>query len=176
MNKKVKEFINRVYIEKGYKFFKNMCYSMPSYLELLENNISKYCKEYEIYKVKGQPEITFYINYNNYNYYKFNIEYLTIVNISKICNVYYIQHEFNIDNLYPNRTELKLNGFDNQTYTIEQYNLESKVVDILSKNNLKQLQFIDLKQIINLDKTEGLLIEKQITLEDLLFKNIYNIV
>ncbi|WP_317368702.1 hypothetical protein, partial [uncultured Tyzzerella sp.] len=94
----------------------------------------------------------------------------------KICNIYYIQHEFNIDNLYPNRTELKLNGFDNQTYTIEQYNLESKVVDILSKNNLKQLQFIDLKQIINLDKTEGLLIEKQITLEDLLFKNIYNIV
>lgn len=175
MNKIIKETISKIYVEKDYEFYKMVYKKEIDYLNYLIEVTKPYYKEFEIFNLDN----SFQIQVNFINYYKennFNVQYVTKLYMSKICNIYYIQHEFNIDNLDPNRTELKLNGFDNQTYTIEQYNLESKVVDILSKNNLKQLQFIDLKQIINLNKTEGLLIEKQITLEDLLFKNIYNIV
>lgn len=177
MNKKVKEFINRVYIEKNYKFFKNMCYSMPSYLELLENNISKYCKEYEIYKVKGQPEITFYINYNNYNYDKFNIEYLTIVNISKICNVYYIQHEFSIDNINPNKIMNTLNNFSDKPYSLEQFKMEKQVMKILSNLNLERIYLNDLDEIVNLFMPEESkdFLGKQLTVQQLLFNDVYNI-
>ncbi len=174
MDKIIKETISKIYIEKDYEFYKSVYKKEISYLSYLIKVTKNFYKEFKVFNLDNSLEIRIhFINYYREN--NFSVQYVTKLQVSKICDIYYIQHEFNIDNLDPNRIELKLNGFDNQTYTIDQYELESKIIDILSSNNLKQIQFIDLKQIINLNETENLLIEKQITLEDLLFKNIYNI-
>lgn len=177
MNKKVKEAIYKVYIEKDYKFFKDMCYSMPSYLELLENTISKYSKEYEIYKIKGEPEITFYINYDNYNYDKFSIEYSTILNISKICNVYYIQHEFSIDNINPNKIMNTLDNFSDKPYNLKQFKMEKEIIEILSNLNLERIYLNDLDEVVNLclPQESEHFFGKQITVHELLFNDLYYI-
>lgn len=78
----------------------------------------------------------------------FKVHYTSSLMISKLVQVYYLQHEFSVDNLDPLRTIPKLDGFDVQPFTKSQQELEDIIDFQLIQHQLSKLSFNELNEVI----------------------------
>lgn len=178
MNKLVEETINKVYFQKEYEWFKSKCLIS---LELFAD-ISSYAndKKIELTSVveNNFPSRMWYFHFSPYIKGEFNVSFRTQLQVSKIIPVFYIEHSFEVENQVEDRMTPILDGWCNyQAYTKSQAEFEDKIVSCLEANNYIRLTYSEINEVVpELAYPEGVTIfGSQVTVEQLLFNDVYNI-
>lgn len=176
MNELAKMCIERVYVKKDYQFFREMSKQIPTYLKGIEELTCSIYKEVRVYSLENEPAIEIWFEFEKYIDNQFDVEYKTLLKISKVANLFVFQHEFSVENKDPNRMAPVLDGFGEEPYTIFQSKLEKKIVNFLEKQNLQKLQLSEMDEVIEgITVPEQSIFGSQMTLENALFRDLYEI-
>lgn len=176
MNELAKACIERIYVKKDYQYFKERSKQIPAYLKEIEELTYSMCKEVNTYSLKNEPSIEMWFEFEKYIDNQFNVEYKTLLKISKVANLFVFQHEFGVENKDPNRMTPVLDGFGEEPYTVFQSKLEKKIADFLEKKKLQKLQLSEMGEVIEGIKIpEPSIFGSQMTLENALFRDLHEI-
>ena len=168
--------IEKVYFKKNYEYFKEKSGEKVEYLERLSELIKSMCDDVIVYDAEDDPAIEIWIKYKKYRKNDFIVDYKTVLKISKVADLFVFQHEFSIDNKDPNRIAPVLDGFGGEAYTFSQYELEDIITNFLIDKKLKKLEMSELDEVIpNLEMPEETIFGKNMTLENALFRDLYEI-
>lgn len=175
MDKLIADAINKFYNKES---------TQEEYLSLckqeiiLPDSLKTYLKTEKIsYENTNEDEIwpsaTFRFEFEPFVKNDFNISYSSKLMISKLAPIFYIQHEFELENIDPERTTPILDGFSTQTYSMSQQKLDTKLNQILKEMGYNALDYQEMNEVIcDLDiKTEPLF-GPQITVELALFHDL----
>lgn len=173
----VDDTINRIYRKKDYKFFVSKCCEELELPKELDN----YIKE-QSYKLIGiidnqNPSRRWYCYFNDFVKGEFRVSYKTMFEISKIAPLFYIQHEFEVENIDYNKINPVLDGFDSQPYTKEQATFYDETVSVLSKYGYKELSFTEMNEVVeDIKMPEDVnVFGPQVTVEHLLFNDVLDL-
>ena len=177
MDKSTYDIITRIYKNKDYDYFIQKCRITPEFYGDIPRLAKHFCKRTEFYTQGDEPSAEFRFLYDGFSSNDFNVEYNTVLQISKPADLFYIQHEFCIENIDPNRMSPVLDGFDGQAYTRSQYELEEVIGDFLTKHGLRQIYYGELQEVFTeLEIPGGIdLFGSQMTVENALFRDLYEI-
>ncbi|MCY7787457.1 hypothetical protein [Bacillus inaquosorum] len=119
------------------------------------------------------PSAAFQFEFPKYEKNEFHVNYTSKLIISKLAPVYYLQHQFTIENVDPERATPVLDGFSTQSYSMLQQKLDTKLNQILKEMGYNPLTYQEMNEVIcDLDiKTEPLF-GPQITVELALFHDL----
>lgn len=175
MDKLIADTINKFY---------NKEFAQEEYLSLckqeiiLSDSLKSYLKTEKIsYENTNEDEIwpsaTFIFEFEPFEKNDFHISYSSKLMISKLAPVFYIQHEFELENIDPKRSTPTLDGFSTQTYAMHQQEFDTKVNHILKDMGYNALDYQEMNEVIgDLDiKTEPLF-GSQVTVELALFHDL----
>jgi hypothetical protein len=173
----VEDTINRIYRKKDYKFFVTKC---NEELEL-PKELDNYIKE-QGYKLIGifdnqGPSRRWYCYFNDFVKGEFKVSYKTMFEISKIAPLFYMQHEFEVENKDNNKINVVLDGFDSQPYTREQAELNDEIISVLSNYGYKELSFSQMNEaVVDIKMPEDVSVfGPQVTVEHLLFNDVLDL-
>lgn len=173
----VEDTIKRIYGKKDYKFFVTKC---NEELEL-PKELDSYIKE-QGYKLIGifdnqSPSRRWYCYFSDFVKGEFKVTYKTMFEISKIAPLFYIQHEFEVENKDNNKINPVLDGFDSQPYTMEQAELNDEIMSVLSKYGYKELSFSEMNEVVvDIKMPEDVSVfGPQVTVEHLLFNDVLDL-
>jgi hypothetical protein len=169
--------IERIYIHGDVSFFKDKCKETVNILENLYDILKLSNLSYIEENLANAPALRWWIYYNKVEKGDFKVTYRTVLLISKIAPLFYIQHEFEVENKDDEAMAPVLDGFDTQPYSKNQAQLEDKIVNLLKNSGYVKLTYTEMNEIIpylcfpkDVD-VFGL----QVSVEDLLFNDIMNI-
>ncbi len=174
----VSKTIDYFYKQKNYNAFKECCKNpLNLFLELQQyidrNGLNS----------SGGPDNKYYpardwhIHFNDYKKGEFEISYTTVLNISKLAPLYYVQHEFSVKDKDDDRMTPVLDGFSNHPYTKKQFVLHDKISSVLNKKGYHELEYVDISEAVEGFKMpEGVTIfGPNVTVEDLLFADLFDV-
>ena len=143
---------------------------------LISSQLEKYADKNDIHviNVDGSdiwPSVELFFEYPTFEKGEFNVQYCSTLMISKLAPIYYIQHEFEVDNVDPSNMSPILDGFDVQPYCKQQYFLEVEIDNWLIQLGYEKLGYAEINEVIcNLRfKEEKPLFGSQVTVEYALF-------
>lgn len=148
MNTKVTNCIERVYVNKDYDYFKEMCkkqYKFVNELKLLTDSI---CEEMYIESLIDAPALEIRFTFLDYIQEEYCVHYQTILKISKLSDMFFIQHEFCVENLDPDRITPVLDGVGGEPYTISQNRMEKEIGVFLKEKGLEKIEFIESEEVL----------------------------
>lgn len=175
MKDTIKNTIDKIYFKKEKEFFINNCIKkieLPEEFNLLLSNN-------EINVITGReeafPSKKYYIEFEPFVKGEFRIKYQTIIQISKIIPIFYIQHEFDVDNKDENSMGSSLSGFDGQPYTKHQYDFQERLLKILNEAGFTELSYSEINEVVcGLNFPEGVnIFGSQVTVEQALFNDVF---
>jgi len=171
--------INKFYKGKDPTLFKEICTKqIPLFKELRKFMNKQGFKFEEALKNQSSSSIQWIIHFDDYKNGELEITYKTILKISKLIPLFYVQHEFSIKNVDENGLVPYLAGIDNSTCLKQQVALEEKIKAILKKKGYIRLEYPDMNEAVSGFKIPENLIEKfgpNVTVEHLLFMDLFNI-
>lgn len=173
----VKECIEDIYIRKNYKSFISKCKQCPFYLSELIDVSKDICKSINVYNTRDDPKIEILFEFDKFIKDSLCVEYVTVLKISKVSDLFVFQHEFSVDNKDPKRMDPVLTGFSQQAYTFSQSVLENSISDFLEKHKLYKLQLSEMDEVVcNVPIPNDIVIfGNQMTVENALFRDLYEL-
>lgn len=177
MDKRIYDVITRIYKKKDYDYFIEKCRTTPEFYSDILRLAKQFCKRTEFYSQGDDPTAEFDFIYNGFSQNDFNVEYKTILKISKTADLFYIQHEFEIENTDPHRMSPVLDGYGGQAYTLSQFELEEVISAFLTENSLQKIGYRELEEVVtDLEMPNGIdIFGSQMTVENALFRDLYGI-
>lgn len=171
MNDIIYNILKKVYIEMDYEYYRRKCKEKLSLNKLFEN--LKYVKDVIEISIENDPSVEWQFVLNNHN----NISYKTILYVSKIVPIFYIQHEFTVENDDPDKIEPALDGFGGQPYSKQQGELENYIKKTMSDLKYTEISYYEFNNCILTEKDSVLEIldGENYTTYSLLFNDMLNI-
>lgn len=170
MDNKLYNIIKRVYIDKDINFFKDKCKCKLDYIYEMINLVKPFYKSYSISEedVASYKIVFFYKMYTDKG---LSINFKTILRLSKITNIYFLNHEFELKNPFEGSLKPSFYG-TGLAYIREQYDLEEKLVDFLDEKGYREIiTYHELNEVVNNRE----LIMSRLTLEKALFKDTWKL-
>lgn len=176
MFSEIKSVIEKVYLTGDYDFFISQCQQKIDIIDkLLENSRDQY-KDLNICDDKGNPSVEIFFELDSFSMGEFKVKYTILLLISKICDVFYLQHEFAVDNLDSKRMSSVLDGFGDQAYNRQQYDLDNMLTEFLKDKNYKRLKYSEMEEVITtVSMPKDNIFGSQMTVENAIFKDTWNI-
>lgn len=176
MKKIIAEAINEIYVNKNYKLFSEKC---RQYLPEVGELAGVLSRNYEVDNSGFDDEMpcdTLYIKYNSYTDGNITIKYQSIINICKIIKIFYVQHEFSLDNTDPDKSAPVLDGYGGMPYTKTQYIMELSSVEFLEALGYEKIGINELDEAVcDIPLPEGSIFGKQLTVENALFRDVLGV-
>lgn len=176
MHSELKKIIERVYVERNFKFFIEQSKKKIEFIDELISLVSCYCETAD-YNVDGvEPSLEIYFSYKDLKKDDMVVAYHTLLRISKIASIFIFQHEFSIDNPDKDRMSPVLDGFDSQAYTKTQNILEDVITKFLLQKNYFKVSNQEMEEVIcNVKMPDNNLFGCQMTVDNALFRDIWDI-
>ena len=124
------------------------------------------------------PSKYWYIHFEDYKNNELEISYKTMLKVSKVAPLFYIQHEFSVKNKDKNGIFPDLKGIDNATCIKQQFDLNEKITAILNKEGYMPLEYHDMIEAVPGFKMPEDLVYNfgpNVTAEHLLFTDLFGI-
>ncbi|MBW4520181.1 MAG: hypothetical protein KME16_10840 [Scytolyngbya sp. HA4215-MV1] len=175
MNRVVKEIINRIYKENDCDFFLEKCsqiLTLPKKLHtVIEDNgikIVEY-KKPDIY-----PSAKWKFHFKKVVKGEFEASFSSVLLISKLIKVFYLQHEFIVINKDEDRILPDLDGFSGQAYSKSQYNFDDEICKSLLELGFIRLTYAEISETVPdlFFPEEVTIFGSQVTVEYLVFEDI----
>jgi len=170
------DWIERIYRKNDYNIFKDNCREVPVYLDRLIEVSNSICKETLLYNMIDDPSIELRFYFEKFTEESLEIEYISLLKISKVSDLFVFQHEFSVENKDPERIAPSLDGYSGEAYNFAQYKVENVITDFLINHNMQKLQLSEMDEVItDIDIKEETIFGPQMTLENALFRDLYGI-
>lgn len=171
------EAIDRIYRKYDHDFFRSSCkenFELP--LELKNYIESQGLALIDMFDNEC-PSRTWYISFKDYIKGEFKVSYKTMLQVSKITPLFYVQHEFSVENKDENSMTSELDGFDEQPYNKGQAELHDRICASLGEKRYIQLAYSEANEVISdLNMPEDVTVfGPQVTVESLLFRDVFDI-
>jgi hypothetical protein len=107
----------------------------------------------------------------------FKASFTTILKVSKIASLFYVQHEFSVLNKVVEKIEPTLDGYSGMPYIMAQYDLHENLSRILKEKNFVELRYSEIYEVLpNLRFPEDVTIfGPQVTVEYALFHDLLDL-
>jgi hypothetical protein len=173
----VRDVINRVYIKKDHDYFKhkaNSVLELPEKLYQISKNNTKVVGGKD---GSGEVSVDWYIHFPKVIKGEFSALFTTVLKISKIIPIFYIQHEFAVENRDEKKIEPKLEGFSGQPYSIAQFDMHNSLVECLGNLDYVELSYSEMNEVISgiSIPQETRIFGEQMTVETALFRDVYDL-
>jgi hypothetical protein len=149
MNALVKEVVESLYKPKNESEFLSRCrktFGLPKeLLSSLSNNHIK-IDPHNLGDVWPSCKWTFV--QKDYCEGEFRVSYSSMLMVSKLAPLYYLHHEFQVDNKDDQKMSPTLDGFDVQPYTQTQAELESLIKESFTKLGYEQLSYNEMNEVL----------------------------
>lgn len=177
MEKLLNDVFNKIYIGKDYEYFKDRCRSKIVFSKEFYTKTEVYVNDIIEEDIDGAPSQIWYFKYSNYENGKLKVSYKTLLQISKIIPVFYIHHEFEVENYDENKMSPVLDGFGPQPYIKNQADLYEITKEYLEKNGYVEVDYSQLNEIVlNKDNNSTNLINgEKFSVEELIFYDRFEI-
>lgn len=178
MNDLVSQTIERIYKNRGQKFYLMKCRQelmLPDnfYLLLKAPGVSIIDSNQE----EISPAKSWVFEFEQFNHGEFNASFTTKILISKLAPLFYVQHEFEVENKVEKRIEPTLGGYSGMPYTIAQYNFCEQISEVLRKGGYTELTYAEMYEVVcGLSFPEDITIfGHQVTVEYALFHDLLDL-
>lgn len=172
----VKKIIEITYIQKDFEPFVSRCRGKLEFVGDLLNAAQTKFNEAAVSELPDDPAVTIYFDVCGFSRNDFNVVYKSVLSISKVADVYCLQHEFEADDPDPGRMTPVLEGFGGEPYCKTQYALDELICGFLAKRNFKQLTYADMNEVIpDVEMPENALFGSQMTVEYAIFKDMWGL-
>ncbi len=172
----VKRCFDRIYVEKDFDYFRKSCQKPYHWIELFEEQCQNLCQKLVKSNIDDLPQVCFYAHFPDMQEAEFHVHYRTLVGISKVAKLYYIEHSFEVKNRDPERLDPTLYGFSDSPYCFKQYHFEEFVVKFMEEHEVNRLFTPDQEEVVTLKKLpENRIFGTQLTVYNALFEDIYDI-
>ncbi|MDE6470102.1 MAG: hypothetical protein K2L19_03675 [Eubacterium sp.] len=176
MKEVFKQCIERIYIDKDFDFFRAKCAESADYVSDLVELAESQCEKSIVCDSTNEPNVKIWFIYKSYFKGDFSAEFNTILKISKICGVFVFQHEFSVKNILPQKIAPVLDGYDANPYIKSQWDLEDILSDFLTSKGLIKSDIIELNEVVGgVALPNPTIFGKQLTVENALFRDLYDI-
>jgi hypothetical protein len=171
--------INLFYIEKKYDAFKEACMKPLPLFEELKKYMELHGLNFvEKGEYKDYPSKYWFVYFEDYKKNELEISYETMLYVSKVTPLFYIQHHFSVKNKDKNGFFSDLKGIDNATCIKQQFDLNNEMIAVLCKNGYQKLELAELNEAVPGFKMPEELVYNfgpNITVDHLLFMDLLNI-
>ncbi len=169
--------IDQFYRKRDYCSFKAGCKKQLKLFEELRHYIEVHGFGLIEGFDKNSPSKDWYINFDCYKKGEFEVSYKTKLQVSKVIPLFYVQHEFAVENKDEDRMTPKLRDSDNQPYTKRQAALHDKISTILVNQGYCELGYADITEVVaGFKMPNGITIfGPNVTVEHLFFVDIFDI-
>ena len=169
--------IDRIYKKADHEFFRNSCKKQIELFKGLKDYIELQGLVLMDMYDNECPSKTWYIRFRDYIKGEFKVSYKTMLQVSKIAPLFYVQHEFSVENKDENSMTPELDGFDGQPYTKGQLELYNKICAILGEKRYRELTYSETTEVVEgLNMPENVTVfGSQVTVESLLFRDVFDI-
>ena len=172
----LKSVIEKIYFDGEKSFFINGCKKSFDFVDELVENFEEQCSKIQLSDDNCLPAKEMYFFFEDFTKGEFKVSYSSVLCISKICKVFYLQHEFAVDNLDVDRMDLVLDGFGDQAYTKKQFSFDENVVSFLQKKGYTRLKYAELEEVIPfVEMPADLIFETQMTVENAIFRDTWEL-
>lgn len=176
MLEEIKRIVETTYILKNYDLFISRCHGKIEFIdELLEIAKTKF-NGAKVSELPDDPAVTIYFDVCGFSRNDFNVVYKSVLLISKVADVYCLQHEFEADDPDPGRMTPVLEGFGGEPYCKTQFALDELISGFLTAKGFKQLTYADMNEVIpDVEMPENALFGSQMTVEYAIFKDMWGL-
>jgi len=173
----VQKVINKVYIEQDYDYFRLKCKQGIQLTEEFYNLLATLPRYIEMGPSDVSPSKEWYVYFDKVAKEKFILKYNTVIKISKIAQVYYVQHEFEVENQDENRMGPVLDGYSGEAYCRQQFDFHERIRQCMISNGFIELSYAEMNEVIfALSMPKGRTIfGSQMTVETALFRDVFEI-
>lgn len=172
----VKKIIETTYIQKNFEPFISRCHRKLEFIGELLNAAQTKFNDAVVSELPGDPGVEIYFDVCEFSQNNFKVKYKSVLSISKVADVYYLQHEFEADNPDPDGMTGVLDGFGGEPYCKAQYAMEELICGFLSARGFKQLTYADMNEVIpDVEMPENALFGSQMTVEYAIFKDMWGL-
>ena len=177
MNELVQKTINKVYVEQDYNYFRLQCKQDIQLVDEFYNLLSSAPRYVEMRPSKIDPSREWYVYFDKVAKENFVVKYNTVIKMSKIAQIYYVQHEFEVDNQDDDRIGPVLDGYSGEAYCRQQFDFHEKIRECLISNGFTELSYAEMNEVVcvlSMPKDRRIL-GHQITVETALFRDVFEI-
>lgn len=172
----VKRVIEATYIKRNFEPFISRCHEKPEFIGELLNAVQAAISGAVVSELPGDPGVVIYFDVCEFAKNDFKVKYKSVLSISKVVDVYYLQHEFEADDPDPDRMTPILDGFGGEPYCKAQFALEEIIRGFLAARGFKQLTCAEMDEVIpEVKMPENALFGSQMTVEYALFKDMWGL-
>lgn len=179
MDEKIYNIIQEVYINKKFNLFIGRCKRKLNFIKDLIKEVEGVCNCLCIRYVDelDDPCVTIDFEFEKRQKNKTWLIFRTSIIISKVADVYYTLHEFEMNNPVLNSINPTLDGFGDEAYINNQYRLDKVIFDILYDKGYKEIPTgKDLDKVITyIEMPDNMLLGNQMTVYTLLFKDMWDL-
>jgi hypothetical protein len=174
----IAQAIDCFYRKKDYNSFKDSCRKQLELPQELKVHIMEQGLDLVEKPHKNTPAGEWKINFGNYKYGEFDATFSTVLKISKVAPLFYVQHEFEVQNKDENAIDRNLKGYSGLGYILNQGDLYyEQIAPILTKKGYTELSYADMHEAV-----EGFemppdvtIFGHNVTVELLLFADIFDL-
>lgn len=172
----IKSAIDEIYIKNNKEIYICGCKKSIDFINELVDIIEKNCLNVNVYTNFNEPAVEIRIIVNKVSVKDIIIEYSTILNLNKIVNYYYIQHEFSLENPDPDGMDSYLDGFREEAYSKKQFNLGETIINYIEAKGYSRLNYKDMEEICpEIKKFKDGEENSKMTVNNALFMDLWNI-
>lgn len=177
MNKLLNDAFKRIYINKDYQYFINKCEDKLDFSGEFNSKVRTYVKDVIEENIKGFPSQRWYFTFDHYENGEFKASYRTLLQISKIVPIFYVQHEFEVENYDSNKMCPVLDGFGTEPYIKNQAILHEIIKEYLESAGYFEIDYSQINEvIINVENNSFNIIKgEKYTVEDLMFNDMLDL-
>ena len=149
MNNLVEQTIKRIYKNRDQEFYLMRCSHkliLPDNFYLLLRNSNLSIIDFNQERIT--PAKSWFIEFEQFNHGEFNASFTTKLLISKLAPLFYIQHEFEVENRIKKRIEPILDGYSGMPYIIAQYNFHEQISEVLRQGGYTELTYAEMYEVV----------------------------
>lgn len=176
MLEEIKRVVETTYILKNYEHFISRCHGKIEFIGELLNAVQGKFDKADVWELPDDPCVEIHFDVSEFNKNDFNVVYKSVLSISKVVDVFYLQHEFEANNPDPDGMTPVLDGFGGEPYCKTQYALEELICGFLAARGFKPLTYSDMEEVIpGVEMPENALFGSQMTVEYAVFKDMWGL-
>ena len=172
MTKEIADIIEKIYKQRKTELFVSGCQKKLIIIDRLLQRMNDSSLKIQKLPALNEPAEEVIMEYESFQSQKYCVNYTTILKANKLVNVYYLQHEFSVENIDPNRIDATLDGFSDTPYCKSQFRIEELIDSFLSQEGYKRLYISDMEEVIpEIQMPANSLAGRQMTVENALFRD-----
>jgi len=176
MINELKHIIEKIYINGEKDIFIDGCNKKLGFIEEIVMQYENSIPKIQLSDDDNLPSKEMYFKFEDFCKGEFKVSYSSVLSISKVCKVFYLQHEFSIDNVDDNRMDLTLDSFGDQPYTKQQFVFDEDIVSFMLKQGYYRLTCSELEKVIpSIEMPKDSIFGIQMTVENAIFRDVWEI-